>query len=404
MELTSTDKLMLSCVKIHLNATDTDYLNSLVPLVDDWEYALKTMIDRGIAPLFYNKLSLLSNRNLVPAAAQTKLQQAYFRTLSRGMILSGFYAKLAEIFYQNNIKFIPLKGIYLSGWLYQDIGLRQFSDIDLLVKKEDAEKCIQIMSKMGYTSFESHETEIVGAQTEIIHYAPMILKEISVEIHIKLHSSKEKYHLDPDEIWQNSVPAEMKGVSVSTLNINDLLIYLCLHLDKHFRGGHVQFTSFNDLVNLLDKYAGEIDWELFVGLTRKYNCEEIVFGYFMLIQKYFNVRLPEPLTADHKGLLIESDEELFLKYLNGFTGFNTTVGTHFGNMQRLDNFWDKTRYFAGIIFPKKMFMIQKYKIKNPRMVLLYYPYRYYIGIKGIIVVLKNRLRQFFISPVHRRLK
>jgi len=57
------------------------------------------------------------------------VQQAYYKTLTRGMVLYKGFANVASAFNEAGIKLVALKGVYLSECLYGDIALRQFSDI-----------------------------------------------------------------------------------------------------------------------------------------------------------------------------------------------------------------------------------------------------------------------------------
>jgi len=384
MELKAEDRLILSCVKIQPGATELDQLNKLIPLVQDWEYLTKNIINRGIGPLLYKKLPLLTNSSFIPERVKTKLQQAYYKTIGRGTVLQEHFRKVGEAFAAQCIAVIALKGIYLSEWLYQDIGLRQFSDIDLLVKEEDGLKCLSILQELGFRPFDSGETEFVKSKVEIIHYTPMILNGISIEIHIKLHRNKEKYDLKVDELWKNAIPATINNTPVYALNNYDLLIHLCLHLNKHFRGGHVQFTCFNDITNLLDKYSGGIDWIKFIETCRNYNCEAEVFRYIVLVNKYMNAPVPTEIIQQYDSLLTPNDEKLFFEYLAGkFVPFSA-VPQHFGNLGKISSLSDKFKYVWDILFPSKAFMIQTYKIKRSSRVLLYYPYRYYIGVRGVV--------------------
>ena len=260
MQLKAEDKIILSSVKINPSSTELEQIDSLIPLIQDWDYLISTIIDRGIGPLFYKKLPHLTNSSLFPHTVKTKLQQVYYKTFSRSSILYDHFQKIAEAFVSHNIPVIALKGIYLSEWLYQDIGLRQFSDIDLLVKEEDGEKCLKILSNLGYKPSEISLSELVLSKFELIHYPAMILDGVSVEIHIKLHSDTEKYNLLVPDLWKNAVPTTINGINVFTLNTYDLLIHLCLHLDKHFQTGHVQFTCFNDITNLLERVSETLNW------------------------------------------------------------------------------------------------------------------------------------------------
>ena len=389
--LSPEDKLILSCIKIHPDSIELEKINSLIPEIHDWDYLISTIIDRGIGPLLFKKLPLLSNNTLIPQGVKTKLQQVYYKTVGRSTLLYEHFKKIADAFTKQNIPVVALKGIYLSEWLYRDIGLRQFSDIDLLVKEEDGEKSLAVLRSLGYKSALLSVTEFVDSKSEVIHYSPMVANGVSIEIHVKLHRNSESYAIDVSGFIQRSKPVTLNNVSVKAPELHDLIIHLCVHLDKHFRGGHVQFTCFNDLTNLLVQYETEIDWELFRIRCRENKCEQLVFGYLMLINKYFDAPLPEDILQQYSSLLIESDERLFLDYLHGFFPVQYFVSTHWQNISLIPAFTDKVRYICDLIFPPKAFMIPKYNIKNPHLVFFYYPYRYWVGVKGVVkMILRNK--------------
>ncbi|MDD4993334.1 MAG: nucleotidyltransferase family protein [Paludibacter sp.] len=390
MQLTPEDKLILASVKIHPTNEELETLNSLIPQIQNWDYLAQNIVDRGIGPLFFRKLPQLSNQELVPADVRTKLQQAYYRTLSRGMVLYEAFRKIAEAFNAKDIQVIALKGIYLAENLYKDIALRQFSDIDLLVKEEDGLKCLVILQELGYTSHESNVSDFGGALSEIIHYPAMVCNDVSVEIHIKLHRKTERYNLALADLWNNALPIVIHKSPVYTFAFNDLLIYLCIHLDKHFRVGHIQFTCFNDITNLLDSNSESIDWHYFIESCEKYNCTDVVFKYLILCNINFNAPLPPAIMTTYSSLLTEEDQSLFEKYLVGYTGARNNITSHIINLNQLNTFSARFSYFAEALFPPKSFMIEKYNIQHPSLFLFYYPYRYYIGLKGFVYILRNR--------------
>lgn len=378
------DRLILSSIKLCPNQDELEQINSLISQIKDWDYFIHTIIDRGIGPLLFKKLPLLNNNTQIPETVKIKLQQVYYKTFSRSTILYDYFRKIVEEFSIHNIPVIALKGIYLSEWLYQDIGLRQFSDIDLLVKKEDGEKCLAILAEMGYIPYEFKVAEIVKQNTEIVHYPPMIFNGVSIELHIKLHKSTEPYDMKADEIWKNSIPVTINHVPVLTLNDDDLLIHLCLHLDKHFNSGHVQFTCFSDITNILDRFADTLDWKVFTETCRHYNCENIVFKYIVLVNSYMNAPVPDFIIQKYSFLLMENDEQLFCKYLKGFKDSGSNIPTHLMNFKKLLTFKDKIKYVSGVFFPSKALMIQIYHIKNPILIPIYYPVRYYLGLKWVV--------------------
>ena len=407
MQLLPEEQLILSVVKLQPTAEELERINNLIPLIRDWEYFTRTITDRGIAPLLFKKLSLLSNKQLIPDKVQVHLQQAYYKTFSRSTMLYEQFRKVIEEFGKQNIRVIALKGIYLSEFLYRDIGLRQFSDIDLLVNKEDGEKCLSVLRTMGFKAVILGVTEFIDSKSEVIHYSPMVLNGVSVEIHIKLHRFSKHYAIDVNSFIQRAVPVKLNSVNVSALELHDLLIHLCVHLDKHFRGGHVQFTSFSDLVNLLDKYAAEINWTLLKERCTENKASKVVFTYLMLVHYFYKATLPQIILDEYNHLLISADKELFVNYLRGVVLTKYHVSTHWGNFRRLKSFSDKIRFLIELIFPPKSFMMEKYTprplkgskrmsgIGSPLGIRghfwwLWYPYRWYVGVKGVFkLIMRN---------------
>ena len=114
-----------------------------------------------------------------------------------------------------------------------------------------------------------------------------------------------------------------------------------------------------------------------------YHCKEVVFKYLVLVNKYFRVSIPEEIIEENRFLLTSHDEKRFKRYLNGdkFTSYGTSV--HIRNLTDMNRIGAKWRYVWMIVFPGKEFMIQKYRIKHPSMYWLYYPYRHWMGWKGL---------------------
>lgn len=389
MFLSPSEKLILASTKLVVHKNELEQINSLIPLVQDWGLFANTIIERGTGPLLFKKLTLINHSGIIPESVKDKLQQSYFKTLGRSMVLHNAFANVGIELNNNNIPFIALKGIYLSEWLYKDIGLRQFSDIDLLVKEEDGERCLELLSTKGYKPRTSSPvSDFVASKSDFVHYAPMELNDISIEIHVKLHKNKEKYKLAMDSIWKNALPVTIDKVAANTLDLSDMMIYLCIHLDKHFREGHVQFTSFNDITNLLEMEVTGIEWDKFINRCNLYKCEDVVFKYLLLVHKYFKASLPIQIVNRYKATLLAEDEDLFCLYLQGkWTKKEaiTAVPLHIENLKQLHKLGDFINYMSDIIFPSKKFMIEKYNIRYQTLYLFYYPYRWYAGMRGLFM-------------------
>ncbi len=382
MTLTPTDQLLLSSVKIQPTSGELERMNQLIPHITNWDELAQMAIDRGMAPLLYKKLGLLSSASMIPDPAKQKLQGAYYRTLSRSMVLYDAFRKAAEAITAAGIQVVALKGIYLSEWLYKDIGLRQFSDIDLLVKKEDGEKCLEILAGLGYKESGSSVSAMIAKESGQIHYTPRVLNGVSIEIHTSLDRIKNGRQLNPELLIEKSEPVIIYNVSINTLQFYDLIIHLNIHLDKHFKEGQANFTGFIDIANLLSMHENELDWNTLKARCDDYKCEETVFKYLMLISKYFNAPVPDKIIENYAPKLTINDENLFIDYLHGYVGTSYGASTHIENFHKIEGWMKKIRYLFLVVFPTKAYMVEGYQMKNPHLYWLYYPYRHWIGLKG----------------------
>jgi len=366
-------------IEAELQAIDT-----LIPAIEDWNKLALLLIDRGTAPLLYRKLPYLKNIELIPAQAQELLRKAYYKTVSRNARIYEEFKALAQILRAHNIPYITLKGICMAEWLYGDIGLRQMSDIDILIQEKDGVRCLDALHAAGYVSQQEFTVdEFVDAKSQN-HYNPLFRNDVMVEIHIRLQNTREIYQQNLQEVWKNALPVILNGVETLRMELSDMLIHACLHLDKHFVTTHVQFTSFNDIVNLIREVESqkskvesqeqrlktvEIEdfWERFEAKCIQYNFADTVFRYLVMVRDYYGAPLPDYLYTKYENELTEDDKQRFINHLSGtvneFIGRGAPqsgTATHILHLKQLKNPVDFMRYLKGVVFPPKAFMVEKY--------------------------------------------
>lgn len=366
MNLCIEDKLILSSIKLNPDPTDVNQLNDLIPRISDWNYFTDIIISRGIGPLFYKKITYLSNSDLIPISVKSKLQNIYFLNLSRGIILQEYFDKINSVFKENSINVIALKGIYLNESLYNDIGLRQLSDIDLLINEENGIRCLDLLTNLGFHKTNDGRTEFHINNSEFVHYLPMVNNGVSVELHIKLHKKTETYYIPTKMLWENAVSVNISKTKALALCLNDLIIHICIHMDKHFREGHIQFTCFSDLANLLEKYNESMNWNEFTDRCQIYNCESTVFKYIIMVNFFMNAPINANIKDRYEKSLTKKDKEQFVEYLHGkfFSGSSSSVSSHLLNIKTLNSKHQKFIYLIEDIFPSRKFMFDKYINSN----------------------------------------
>jgi hypothetical protein len=369
-------------MKLFPSEEDLLQFSLYVRRVKNWGRLLDNLVNKGLAPLFYEKIVHSQSETAVPAQVVRTLQQTYYRTLSRNVLLYEYFSRIINAFERQKIVVIALKGVYLSEWLYKNIAFRQFSDIDLLIHKDDALYCVQILKRLGFKAFlqKSYYADPVEIDIErdlniylsSVHLPPMVLGDVSVELHINIHKP-EFCDLPIDALWDNSNIAVINGVSVNVLNLNYLLLHLLLHLDQHYKKMDTRFTCFTDVYNLVCCNEMFLDWAKLEEIFKQYKCEYL-FKYCILIKKYIKFPFPKVLNDRYAFLVSEKDFLSFKRYLKNSRNIEYRDSI-VRMLHQKNGVYACLKYFLFISFPPKKFMLQRYGIKNNLFYVLYYVYR-----------------------------
>jgi|GEM_PF-613880 len=387
--LTPEEKLILLTADIQPEVAVLNQMDDLIPHVSHWETFAKMAIDRAAAPLFVEKLPQLNHAGQIPETVLYKLKQASLQTLSRNMLLTEHFRRIILTLSDAGIPVIALKGSMLSDWLYGNINLRQFSDLDLLVPPEKGQEAVSCLKRIGYQSNYPVLSNFIST-TDMVHFQPMVKNGVSVEIHICLHSKAEDYHVNLPEMWRQAVKLQLHGVDVMGLCPEDLLLHLCIHLDKHFSIGQFQFTCMYDLVNMLNHKRDVLNWDLLEQKCILAKAESATYKYLLLTQKYMNGKLPNFVTEKYGRMLTAKDERIFLRVLRG-KGSSYSSARILKKINNLSNYKERIQYLFELFYPNTAFMMTRYRLKRKSQLLLYYPYRHFSAMKYLWMDFKKAL-------------
>jgi len=368
--------------------------------------------------------TLTTGAQIIPPEVVAMLRQTYLKTVTRSMILYDAFREIAGKFNERGVNAVALKGIYLAERLYPKIGMRQFSDIDLLVSREEVDTVLEIMEELGFRMTDPAFGEAVAGVFESAHLRPLVRKGVSVEVHTRLHGPTQAYLLPEREMAQRAVPTTINGQPFRVFELHDLLIHLCLHLDKHFNGSHMQMYSWADIAHLLKQRGHELDGALLRSRCAQYGAEKVVLKVLEMSKALFGAPLPDKTTkafsmqraddkaalheaqmpdkttkafsmqrADDKAALHEApltDEkrispaliEQLTRHLDDRMSHESGTQTHLFFIRRIKSPLGKLNYLREVLLPGKKLMLRSYKIKNERLFWMWYPYRIWVGLKG----------------------
>ena len=388
MSILPEQRILLLAARLRLTEPEKAERKDLTAEIKDGNEMVWWAIARQAGPFLYKKLSELQVQ--VPDFALQAFKQSWLKTLSRNMVLIAHFSEVMTTLNDVGISVIAMKGIYLSEWLYTEVGLRQFSDIDLLVKPEDGERALSVMREMGYQQAKSELPEDIQLKLLPAHYPAMIKNGVSVEIHTRLHSRVTDYEIDIPSLWAASQTKEIHNVSTGVFCTEHLLLTLIQHLDKHLRSGQFQFSGFYDIVNLMDVKSQDMDLDMLLSEAKAWKMEALLMDYCVLTEKYFGVGLPGLKAV--AGVSYRELERLFLRGLALKKMTPVTAVNNIKTIRYFDTRGQKLRYVLQMVFPTPRYMRQRYRFSNRLLLVFYYPYRWAMQIyTGLVGFWKRRI-------------
>ncbi|NCA76366.1 MAG: hypothetical protein EOM90_08525 [Alphaproteobacteria bacterium] len=367
MVLRIEDKLLFASVRLHPEPEDILLMENLAEQVDDWNYFTGQAIRCGFGPLLYKNLPLIRQYERIPEATKHDLNQIYLRSLARNMIIYEHFHRAVKAFTEQGVSVIALKGIYLASHLYPDPGLRQMSDIDLLVDLKDVDTCKNILVGLGYQQAQNYLTSsVVRRMFGMKHLPGLVLNGVSFEIHSRLHAANRGYRFNIGEFYSRSVPVIIQETRCRALETHDLVLHLCVHLYEHLGQPLFQLYRFCDISELLKLHRQDFDWDLFLDRCKTYQCTSQVTGILNLAREFFGAPVPNPLPVQNPRSGYRKVKQLFMNRLlqSADDRFPQDLALEIRGIENAKGIKRELKIIFGLVFPGISYMKQRYRKEN----------------------------------------
>jgi hypothetical protein len=265
--MTPEESFLIACVRRFLGAADEAGLESERAPVDR-EALVALAAKHGVLPL-------------VPGARLKEHVQL-------NLALTGELLRLLAVFEKAGIGVIPLKGPILAETLYGDLGMRAFSDIDLLVHPNDRGRACRVLAKEGYrTSFALHWTNSFRNKEDELPFQDSSGR-MNMDLHWSLMPSYCPQPVDAKELWERLETVNLAGRAVPVLGDEDLLLFLCVHGAKHL---WERLRWICD-VGRLTQVRRDLDWELVLRRAREQRCRRFLLLGLAVASEILGAEVP----------------------------------------------------------------------------------------------------------------
>lgn len=335
-----------------------------------FEEIFKISKKHHITNMIYYAIIKLKNK---PDEKLLKLwKQEYSISIMRDIVQKEEFSVLKNVFNENAIKHIPLKGFELKK-LYPKSDMRDMSDLDILIQNKDREKVKKLLEGLSYT------TEKYGKGKDDIYYKKPIM---NIEIHNSLlpESLIEKY---PYLLKLNKMEKSIKIKDYTySFSKDDILIYGIVHIAKHFEIAGTGIKSVIDWYLYSKKNFKNIDWNYVNSSLEELNLNKFYQTLIDLGKVWFEEK-------SHTDLTKNFEEHIFNS--GAYGNINDRILNNLAKNNNKISLVDRIRTLKKMTFPTYLVMCEQYPILKTRKKLLYLYY-----IKRIFEIIffrrKNKLK------------
>lgn len=280
--------LLLLCARGTRDPFAEARIRALLQRDVDWDYLIITAHQHRVLPLLYRTLIRMSAS--VPEAVVQRLRAAFQANLKRNLALTAELLRILDIFQAHGIPSIPYKGPMVASYVYGDLSLRQFADLDIIVPPNQVARAKALLLANGYqleTALSDKELRLsieTNKDITLIHDG----LGMNLEIHWGITTENDPVRIAPESLWENLGTHALAGRRIQTFQPEQLLLILCIHGAKHHWARLLWLCDIAQTIGSQRSFG----WDTVIGNARRLRSERILLLGVALASELLAAELP----------------------------------------------------------------------------------------------------------------
>jgi hypothetical protein len=279
--------LLLACSKPN---PDPQRLAERLRAPLNWPSLLAFAEDHGVlgltsAQLANYDVSAISPENRESLRAWRRAYTLFTMNLTAEMF------RLFEGFAAAGVEALVIKGPVLSERCYGDPGLRQYGDLDLIVRDADIQRSTELMLSLGYEA----SVPLTAIQAKKIP-GEYVFRQTSTKLLVEFHTELTfRYHPRPlplEKLFKRQARVKIDSHLVPALSPEDELLLICIHGAKHF---WEQLSYIADVAAFVS--VQKLDWTRVQSAAAEVGGERMLYAGLRLAADVLDAPLPENVSA-----------------------------------------------------------------------------------------------------------
>jgi len=250
-----------------------------------WERVLKLASYHRVLPALYTHLQ---HRVDVPASIQSALHARFFSHCQRAVRFSAELVTILRQLAAESIPVIAQKGPVLAHLLYGDAAMREFGDLDFLVRPVDVPQAIATLRDLGYEQNLqlSPRQEKAHLRSGYEYVLGRGAERNLVELQWNLLPRFYSVNVDIEDLFRRSVPYDFESCRARVLSTEDQLLFLCVHAAKH------QWAQLGMIRDIATSSCLALDWDWVLDEARRLGIMRILATSLLLAHETLGSKLP----------------------------------------------------------------------------------------------------------------
>lgn len=252
----------------------------------DWPRILDFAERHGVASLLLHRLSR-PGFAVIPPDAVDKLRVYCKPLVATSLHLTSELGRILTALDERGVLALAWKGPTLAAVAYDNVTLRTFGDLDLIVAPRAIGPALDALSEIGYAK----QYKLTRLQSRALrrgnHEEKVVRDGELVELHWQLAKSVFRIGLDFDAMWERRGSVVIAGRPISVLSPEDLLLSLCVHGSTH---AWKRLLWISDVAQ--EVRAVELDWGQVLNRSQELGINRSVRVALRLAEGLLDAPLP----------------------------------------------------------------------------------------------------------------
>jgi hypothetical protein len=289
----SEQKVLFICARPRIDDVARGDLDRLLSSKLDWDYLMAAAQRHALLPLMHHHLST-SQLDFVSPAHAKQLKTVFQENVARNLVLMNELASITHSLQSSGVESFPFKGPVLGLMAYDDPGLRQSVDLDIVVRPTDVGRARECLTTRGYRltrRLDPRQTQFLISRQHNLQFA-RDEGRLMVELHWRIAPELFAPGFGAEDLWSKLKTVTVKDIELRSLPVEDLLMTLCVHGARHLWERLSWVTDVAALISTTD----EIHWTELLAMAKRTQTERILLVGLQLAKELLNAQLPAEIS------------------------------------------------------------------------------------------------------------